>query len=127
VTNCVIHARTSLTIAVVCTGDVVRVSVTDQSLALPRQRNYAPDSTTGRGMRLVDTLTTSWGVERHAGGKTMWFEVPAAGSADTDFTAWDEEVDVDLLLAAFDEPADAASPASTSGDQLPVHPPPADA
>lgn len=59
VSNCVIHAQTPLTVTVVCTGDVVRISVEDHSVALPRQRNYGTESTTGRGLRLVDTVATA--------------------------------------------------------------------
>lgn len=43
----------------------------------------------------------------------MWFELTANGNADEDFDAWDDEVDVDLLLAAFDDPEQPAPPSST--------------
>jgi hypothetical protein len=32
---------------------------------------------TGRGMNLVDALSTQWGVEPDPPGKKVWFELPA--------------------------------------------------
>ena len=103
VTNAVLHARTEITVEVSRIGDRVRVVVLDLSPVIPRQRSYGVDSTTGRGLRLVATMATSWGTEPLGPGKAVWFEVPASGSADSDFEEWQDEVDVDALLAAFDD------------------------
>ena len=103
VTNAVLHARTEFTISVLREGDVVRVSVMDLSPAVPKQRAYGTDSTTGRGLRLVATLSVAWGVERSLRGKTVWFEVLAAGDADRVVEPWDADVDLDALLAGFDD------------------------
>jgi hypothetical protein len=35
-----------------------------------------PDGGGGRGLHLVSTLTTAWGVEHQRGAKTVWAEVP---------------------------------------------------
>ena len=106
-TNVVLHARTPFTVEVRRSGETVRVCVLDQSPVRPRTRDYGTDATTGRGMRLVASLASDWGVEVQDGGKTVWFELPVVGSADS-VTAWDAEDDVDLdaLLASFgdDEP-----------------------
>lgn len=80
VANAVIHGprggEVVLEVAVV--GDVVRVSVTDGSDALPVLREVDPGATGGRGVMLIDRLSRRWGVDRHrAGGKTVWFEIPA--------------------------------------------------
>jgi anti-sigma regulatory factor (Ser/Thr protein kinase) len=85
VTNATIHAKTPVTVSVTLTDEgVPRVTVRDHSPVLPRPRSYGVDSTTGRGLRLVDALSHRWGVERvephDGGGKIVWFE-PAA---DTD-------------------------------------------
>jgi hypothetical protein len=101
VTNAVLHARTEFTVEVHRDGDVVRVSVHDRSPAIPRQRHHGTDSTTGRGMRLVATLAVAWGVDRHAGGKAVWFEVRAAGDPGRLVEPWATDTDVDGLLAAF--------------------------
>ena len=85
-TNAVLHARTSVTVQVQVTGDVVRVEVTDGSPAVPRIHSYGPTSATGRGLRLVDQLARSWGVRDDPdGGKVVWFEVGAPSES-----AWAE-------------------------------------
>jgi anti-sigma regulatory factor (Ser/Thr protein kinase) len=111
VTNAVLHAKTEFTIEVARDGDLVRVSVSDLSAAIPRQRAYGTDSTTGRGLRLVATLAVAWGVERAAAGKTVWFEVPAAGDTGTEVEPWDLGADPDALLAEFDDLDDSAGSA----------------
>jgi anti-sigma regulatory factor (Ser/Thr protein kinase) len=102
-TNAVLHARTAFTIEVQVTGDVIRVGVVDQSAAVPRVRDYGRDATTGRGMRLVSTMATGWGVERQPDGKTVWFELPVDGRSE--ISPWDDdadgEVDVDSIVASF--------------------------
>lgn len=107
VTNAVLHARTAFTVAVSRVGDAVRVSVSDGSPAIPQQRTYGPDATTGRGMRLVATLALRWGVEKDTGGgKAVWFEVSAQGDRGQQFDVWEDDADVGALLAAFDEGSD---------------------
>ncbi|MBV9291688.1 MAG: ATP-binding protein [Frankiales bacterium] len=94
-TNAVIHARTDFEVHVNWKGEVLTVCVRDFSPKLPIQRDYAAEATTGRGLRVVQSICRSWGVERTDEGKQVWFEVaPGAG-------AQSEEWTVDL--AAFDE------------------------
>jgi anti-sigma regulatory factor (Ser/Thr protein kinase) len=100
-TNAVIHARTPYTIAVSHEGDTVRVGVHDLSDVNPRRRAYGLDATTGRGLRLVATLASSWGIDPETEGKVVWFEVPCGGGQDA--AAWYVDVDVDALLTAFDD------------------------
>lgn len=116
-TNAVLHARTEFTVEVARgdfgAGEVVRVRVIDASSAMPRQRNYGSDSTTGRGIRLVDTLASSWGVDRIAGGrgsgpgKVVFFDVLVAGDADRSYDAWDADIDEVVLLDRFRDPDEA--------------------
>lgn len=49
VTNVVLHAHTSCELTVDVRSDCVRVDVRDFNLAIPGQRNYSQDATTGRG------------------------------------------------------------------------------
>jgi hypothetical protein len=54
----------------------VRVEVMDQGWwSGPRLRND-PDETSGRGLHILATLATSWGVRRRRLGRTVWFELP---------------------------------------------------
>lgn len=41
----------------------------------PRLRPAQPDSTTGRGMMIVDALAARWGWSEFAGDKQVWFEL----------------------------------------------------
>ncbi|MEO7836621.1 MAG: response regulator [Acidimicrobiales bacterium] len=75
VTNSVIHADSAADVAVLLKPDAVRIEVSDTGREVPRL--YAPneDATSGRGMALVETLSSAWGVEPAPEGKTVWFEV----------------------------------------------------
>lgn len=82
VTNAVLHARTAIGVAIqVLEGGGVRLEVSDDSPALPRQRRYSQDSSTGRGLVLVEALSGRWGVARweDATGKTVWAELGPIG------------------------------------------------
>jgi anti-sigma regulatory factor (Ser/Thr protein kinase) len=100
-TNAVIHARTPFTIVVRREEDTVRVRVHDRSAVIPRRRAYGLDATTGRGLRLVDTMSSDWGIEPETGGKVVWFDVGCDG--DRTPLEWYADVDVDALLDAFDD------------------------
>jgi anti-sigma regulatory factor (Ser/Thr protein kinase) len=76
VTNVVIHARTACTVEVRLTPGVARILVSDGSTALPQPRLHGAEASTGRGLRLLGTLASAWGISRRKGrGKTVWFEV----------------------------------------------------
>jgi len=102
-TNAVIHARTPFTITVSRDGDTIRVGVHDRSAVSPRRRAYGLDATTGRGLRLVATIASNWGIDAEPGGKVVWFEVRREGLRD-DASAWYADVDVESLLDAFGDP-----------------------
>lgn len=102
-TNAVLHARTTFTVEVVLDGNAVVVRVADGSAAPARPRSYGTDSTTGRGLRLIATLAVRWGVDPRNPGKAVWFEVPADGDAASSYEPWEDDLDVDALLAQFDD------------------------
>jgi anti-sigma regulatory factor (Ser/Thr protein kinase) len=87
VTNAILHARTTVTLTVEIEDDVVRITVRDGSPVQPRLHSFAPTSTTGRGLRLLDQLAKRWGVDADpaTGGKVVWFEVGEPSEA-----AWAE-------------------------------------
>jgi anti-sigma regulatory factor (Ser/Thr protein kinase) len=78
VSNAVLHARTPLEVVVQSRGDYVRITVSDESPALPAMKAYAPDAVTGRGLTMVDTAAARWGVDELSSGKAVWFELPLA-------------------------------------------------
>lgn len=97
-TNAVIHGRTPYSVEISRDADTVRVGVLDGSPVAPGLRRYGSDSTTGRGLRLVDSMSSRWGVVPREQGKSVFFEIDA-GEAGTALS-WDDgsEVDLDALL-----------------------------
>lgn len=75
VTNVLKHADTPFAVSISFLG-TARVAVSDGSGILPEVREAAVDGEKGRGLPLVHALAHRWGVEHHAGGKQVWFEVP---------------------------------------------------
>jgi anti-sigma regulatory factor (Ser/Thr protein kinase) len=112
-TNACLHARTPLTVTLERTPPGgVRLGVGDGSPAVPRVRQYAEQSTTGRGLRLVAALSARWGVEERAGGKSVWVELlPDEAEQDVD-----DEEDVASLLTRFHDADTGPSPAGRGAD-----------
>jgi len=80
VTNAVRHARTAFDVTLTMDGDTVRCEVRDDSPVVPRPGRPGPDEGGGRGLLLVASLSTAWGVELHAPGKRVWFELPSVAA-----------------------------------------------
>jgi serine/threonine-protein kinase RsbW len=77
-TNSIKHADTAFELAVDHNPREVIVEVTDDGPGDPIPRDPAPTDPTGRGLRIVETMSDKWGV-RHAGEtKTVWFLVRTA-------------------------------------------------
>ncbi|QHF94718.1 PAS domain S-box protein [Streptomyces sp. NHF165] len=56
-------------------GRALRVAVTDTSPVSPQRRAATEQSTTGRGLVLIEELATDWGVEPRGTGKSVWCEI----------------------------------------------------
>jgi anti-sigma regulatory factor (Ser/Thr protein kinase) len=78
--NVVEHARTSYEVNITVDADRVRVDVCDRSAIVPATSTVAVDAERGRGLVLVQSLATSWGVEERDDGKCVWFELDAGRS-----------------------------------------------
>jgi serine/threonine-protein kinase RsbW len=77
VTNAIRHAEPladgEVTVAWRVDGHEVLVRVTDGGASSrPRVRHPSPRETSGRGLALVETLASRWGVEDAAGATTVW-------------------------------------------------------
>lgn len=90
--NALLHARSEFVVRLVVRPPVegrsaLRIEVADRSSRLPSVHNFTIASTSGRGLRLVDSISAAWGVELADGrsGKTVWAEI---------------ELDADSLSAA---------------------------
>jgi anti-sigma regulatory factor (Ser/Thr protein kinase) len=88
-TNAVVHACGDRVLATVSLGraavgpvggeGALRISVQDRGSAIDGpQLCRAPRGEHGRGLLLVDAVSTAWGVESadHAPGRTVWAELP---------------------------------------------------
>ena len=84
VSNVVLHACTDCELSVSVSWDSARVSVRDFSNALPIERHYRADATTGRGLTIVARLSAAFGVDPLGhNGKVVWFVVDdSSGDAD---------------------------------------------
>jgi anti-sigma regulatory factor (Ser/Thr protein kinase) len=75
-TNSVQYAGTDFTVTIERLPRRIRIAVTDAGPGEPVMRAPTPTEPTGRGLRIVERLSDSWGVQHAgAGGKTVWFTV----------------------------------------------------
>jgi anti-sigma regulatory factor (Ser/Thr protein kinase) len=79
-TNCIRHTNAAFELSVVRDRAKIRVEVTDRGGGTPAMRSPGPDEPTGRGLRIVNTLSDSCGLEHRTGGNTVWFTVAASST-----------------------------------------------
>ena len=79
VTNAVVHAKTSVELYASFEAGCLHVDVHDRAAREPRPRAVRPgEDEGGRGLTIVASLASSWGVQTPDGdGKTVWFELSA--------------------------------------------------
>lgn len=77
VTNAVTHGAGDVTFGFEADLVHVRVEVGDDDAQRPRARRAGEDEEGGRGMLLVEALSSAWGVVDRPPGKVVWFTVPA--------------------------------------------------
>lgn len=88
VTNSIRHGSGPVDVALAENSRHLRLGVSDGSDDLPLQPAAGINAEGGRGMVVVDRLTTRWGVHRlHGGGKTVWCEFAAERRPRTDVRA----------------------------------------
>ena len=75
VTNAFLHGRSEARIVVVASGALLRVEVADDDSRHPALVSQDDAALDGRGLVIVEALSTSWGVRDEMLGKTVWFEV----------------------------------------------------
>jgi anti-sigma regulatory factor (Ser/Thr protein kinase) len=74
--NCIRHTDTGFELTIIQTAATIRVEATDRGGGAPTMRSPGPTDPDGRGLRIVDMLSSSWGFDPlPAGGKTVWFAV----------------------------------------------------
>ncbi|MGW0706227.1 SpoIIE family protein phosphatase [Streptomyces sp. NPDC002643] len=82
VTNALVHTDGRVRLDLTLLSDRLRVSVTDTSPRTPRKPpNIGWEATGGRGILLVEAMSTAWGTLPVSGGKQVWAEIPMGESA----------------------------------------------
>lgn len=75
-TNALQHADSAFSVAIDGDRGAVRVEVSDSGDGVPALRSPAALDPSGRGLRLVDSLASEWGVRwNDPPGKTVWFRL----------------------------------------------------
>jgi anti-sigma regulatory factor (Ser/Thr protein kinase) len=77
--NAVLHARTSFTVTVCQDSARLTVEVADHNPRLPAMGQPPLGALSGRGLMLVDAVSTAWGVRTNQlEGKLVWAEFDAS-------------------------------------------------
>jgi anti-sigma regulatory factor (Ser/Thr protein kinase) len=116
VTNAVLHARTAISVVVEVNGPEVMVEIRDGSDVAPVQpavldaaADQATLSSVGNGLRILGSVTRSWGIRENPGvGKAVWF-VPApdpgaATAPDTEAARGQLATGADVVVVLLDAP-----------------------
>jgi hypothetical protein len=82
--NALRHVCEPFTFSLALTDDELLVAVTDADRQTPTVRPFTADAEGGRGLHLVESLSTSWGVRLiYRGGKTVWSRIATVPGAPT--------------------------------------------
>jgi anti-sigma regulatory factor (Ser/Thr protein kinase) len=80
VSNAVVHGRGTITLKLQHDGHAVRGEVIDQGGGFEQHvRDSGPDDFGGRGLLIVEALSSRWGI--HEGTTHVWFELHAPGTS----------------------------------------------
>jgi serine phosphatase RsbU (regulator of sigma subunit)/anti-sigma regulatory factor (Ser/Thr protein kinase) len=79
--NAMLHAGGIAAVGVAEHGDAVRVTVHDRTRVPPVIGRQSAEAMTGRGLRLVASLSAEWGAEPTTDGKVVWADLTEAHSS----------------------------------------------
>lgn len=80
VTNAIVHGRPAVQVNLRLAGPVLVLEVHDGGHLPPSRRVAAEQDENGRGLLLVEAMTTRWGYRATEGGKVVWAEIPVAAT-----------------------------------------------
>jgi anti-sigma regulatory factor (Ser/Thr protein kinase) len=80
IANAIQHASSSPVMHIDVDSGTVRISVSDESSQTPDVRHGGLEEEGGRGLMLIEALSTSWGWTRTTGGKQIWFTLAGAAA-----------------------------------------------
>jgi anti-sigma regulatory factor (Ser/Thr protein kinase) len=75
VTNAVRQGDGSVRVTLAASPGSLLIEVFDRGHRLPTLNDAPLDSTSGRGLHLIDTVCDEWGVREELEGKTVWARV----------------------------------------------------
>ena len=78
VTNALRYGSGDIIVEITRSPGWLRVTVDDAEATEPRRVTAEPEAVRGRGLMLVESLATAWGVSPRSGGKRVWFELRTA-------------------------------------------------
>lgn len=76
--NVVQHARTPVTVRLVV-DTTLRVEVHDGNSIVPAMAEAAGDVESGRGLFIIEALSSAWGISPTTDGKCVWVELAREG------------------------------------------------
>ena len=74
--NAILHARTDFEVRLLLRHTCLRIEVFDLDPRLPVAAFVPDDAARGRGLFLVQTVASCWGVETQGEGRVVWAELP---------------------------------------------------
>jgi signal transduction histidine kinase len=76
VTNAITHAASSCRVRLSISSSTLRIEVVDGGTGTPEPRPPSETHEHGRGLHMVDAVTSAWGLEEVPGeGKLVWAEL----------------------------------------------------
>ena len=79
--NALLHAGGIAGVSVTERGEAMRIEVHDRTRVPPVMARQSVEAMTGRGLRLVASLSKDWGAEPTDGGKVVWADLSEAHSS----------------------------------------------
>jgi two-component sensor histidine kinase len=78
VTNAITHGTGTVRLVIDCANHCLSVTVSDDEPAGPELQPERLMADGGRGLRMIESLASAWGVKPHEGGpgKDVWFRLP---------------------------------------------------
>jgi two-component sensor histidine kinase len=80
VTNAVTAGSTEIELFLALRDNCVYLEVSDDADGTVTRMDPSPTDVKGRGLRVVEGLSTDWGVRTANGGKLVWAELPLDGT-----------------------------------------------